>query len=545
MSDEFDFETVKNLREQIAIQERLLALRRENGINYYVPHAKQHIFHKHAHITGRHCRTGNRGGKTRCGCAEDVAFCLGYRPWYQNRLEIRNGKNEIVEVHPGGENHPLVTHGIPQRPIKLLLIIVNWNKADELFTHYDPNNWDAQGLLFKLIPKQSLVAVHKGKSGHIERILIRRPEKYGGGVSSITITTVEAFKKNRMNAESSDWDAIHIDEPVPREMFVGHKRGLVDRGGKFWINCTPLDQMWINDEFIPSVRGASNRDFATGSVFSSVVKGFEITRFVITWDIYDNPHNTPASIAEFESTLNKEEKECRLYGKPMSSTGLVYPQFVYDEHVYTEVPNGWESLNRPPKNYTIRWWWDYHVRLPQAILFFATAPDGRVFVFDEIFDANRLDEAAEMVVKRMDGYNVVQTEIDPLAFIPNPVDETTIADHLAPYDIWVDPASKDKRLGLLKTQERLQERGADGKPTIMFAGNLIQTLYEINRYCYKEGKQEAVDKDDHMMENLRRGILSELRFIEPAEQIRETFRKKESERFDFDYKPKTTSIDLY
>ena len=58
------------------------------GINFYRPHAKQDKFHASGDKTGRYVRTGNRGGKTKCGAAEDVAWLLGGRVWYKNSFEM-------------------------------------------------------------------------------------------------------------------------------------------------------------------------------------------------------------------------------------------------------------------------------------------------------------------------------------------------------------------------------------------------------------------------------------------------------------------------
>ena len=53
------------------------SLRQAYGINFYRPHAKQDKFHRAGDKVGRYVRTGNRGGKTKCGAAEDVAWLLG------------------------------------------------------------------------------------------------------------------------------------------------------------------------------------------------------------------------------------------------------------------------------------------------------------------------------------------------------------------------------------------------------------------------------------------------------------------------------------
>ena len=143
---------------------------------------------------------------------------------------------------------------------------------------------------------------------------------------------------------------------------------------------------------------------------------------MITWSIYDNPYNSKEAISEFEAGLTREERECRLFGLPLNMAGLIYKEFVYDLHVLCDLPRGWEEYCRPPRSYTIRVWWDYHIRLPQAVLFFATDPQGRVYVYDELYDDNLLEPVAKAIVEKLKGYFVAEMEIDPLAVIPTPGD---------------------------------------------------------------------------------------------------------------------------
>lgn len=511
-----DYDPVElvQLRKQAESLRALKRLQEENGINFYRPHAKQHRFHSAAHVTGRYCRTGNRGGKTKCGAAEDIAFCLGYRPWYQYEFEIRNGNGEVVEVHPGGENHELVTKGIPQRPIKLLMIATDWDKAKEIFTNNE-GSYENFGEYFQLLPKGSWT-VHKGKSGHVERIDIIRPERFGGGISSITIDTVASYKLNRMSAESSKWDAIHLDEPCPEGLFQAHARGLVDRRGKFWINCTPLTEMWINDEFCPNVRKLV--DMAPEGYEFTKGKNNNVTRFMITWSIYDNPHNSKASIEDFEALFNRDSSnlECRLHGTPRHMAGLVYKEFVYDMHVLCDVPKGWEAFDKPPKDYTIRVWWDVHISKHQAILYFATAPNGTIYVYDEQFYTKYIGENALLLIEKTKDYFVAGMEIDQTAFVNDPVDDTNISDVLMEYGLFFQPATKDRTVGTLKVAEKLKERGYNKLPTIFFSPNLRQTLFEFSHYVFNLDTGKPVDKDDHMMENLYRAVLSGLDYVTPV-----------------------------
>ncbi len=519
----------RELQQQKDALLRMKALREAYGIDFYRPHAKQDKFHSAADKTGRYCRTGNRGGKTKCGAAEDVAFCLGYRPWYKAKFDVKDGKGNVVRVHDPEKNledRDLITKGIPQRPIKLLLIVTDWDKSKEIFTNNEGSyeNW---GEYFQLIPKAAIGKINKSRGGHIDRIDIKRPEEYGGGVSSIYIDTVESYKHAKMSAESSDWDIIHLDEPCPKSMFVAHARGLVDREGKFWINCTPITEMWINDEFSPGDR--RNVDKAEDGL--TFFKG-TVSRFIITWSIYDNPYNSAKAIADFESFLTREERECRLHGLPLAMAGLVYKEFVWDMHVLADVPKGWTEYNRPPKNYTIRVWWDVHISKHQAVLFFATAPDGTVYVYDEQFYTKYIDDNAKLLLEKIDGYFVASYEIDPNALVDNPVDDTNICDTLATYGLFFNPATKDKTRGIIKTAEKLRERGHNSLPTIFFSPNLAETLFEFTHYVYDLETGKPVDKDDHMMENLYRAILSGLEYITPPEDEEYVARRNTVVRHD-------------
>lgn len=499
---------------------RAKILRQSYGINFYVPHAKQDRFHQAADKTGRYCRTGNRGGKTKCGAAEDVAFCLGERPWYRNSFEVVDGQKNLVRTHIGSETHELVTKGIPQRPIKLLLLVVDWDKSKEIFTNREGSyeNW---GELFQLIPRDALGKIHLSRGGHIDQINVKRKPEHGGGESTIVLDTIESYKHSKLSAESGDWDVIHLDEPCPQKMFTAHKRGLVDRNGKFWINCTPIDEMWINDEFVPP--GQHVVDKAPNGLAFNKLGERGGSRFMITWTIYDNPYNTSEAIAEFESSLNREERACRLDGLPLHLAGQIYKEFIYDLHVLCDIPEGWKDYHIPPWDYTVRVWWDYHTRLPQAVLFFATDPKGRVFVYDELFTDNLIDPVARAILAKTRPYFVADREIDPFAIIPHPVSRESIVDELMKYDLYFDPATKDLSTGINRVRERLAERDPQGLPTIFFSPRLAQTLFEFTHYVYDTAKNEPKDQDNHMMENLYRGVLNGLEYVErPVENVKKT-----------------------
>lgn len=509
---------------------RAKQLREAYGINFYRPHSKQHRFHEMGTATGRYCRFGNRTGKTVCGAAEDVAWLLGGRTWYKSSFDILatrpkgalKAEERVMSVefetyvhsrHEGSEKHSLVTKGIPQRPVKGLLVVADWDKAKEIFTNRS-GSYENLGELFQLIPHDALGKVHLSRGGHIDMIEVKRPAEFGGGSSLLYIDTVESFKHAWRSAESSDFDFVHYDEPPPHSMFIANKRGLTDRNGKFWINATPVEELWVNDEFCPP-KGTNVRVVEEGLRFNKTERGGD--RFIITASIFDNPFISTEGRNEFEASLNREERECRLMGLPMNLAGLIYKEFIYDLHVLADVPKGWTDYHNPPKDYTIRVAWDVHDAIPQAILLIATAPTGEAFVYDELFFEKHIGPNAELLKEKLAGRNVVDYLIDPKAVIESPVTGESILDELMNYNMWFEKGSKDMTLGIAKTRERLLERRPGSEmPTIWFAPTVTTLLHEISRYAYNPRTQKPVDKDDHMLENLRRLVLNGLQYIEPT-----------------------------
>lgn len=488
-----------------------------NGILFYRPHAKQHRFHI-CQATGRYLRTGNRFGKSECGIAEDIAQCRGGREWYRYAFDIKDGAGNVVESHPGGFNHPYVTQGIPRRPVKLLLLVVDWEMAHKVFTNQEgsPETW---GKLFKFLPKGSF-HTKLSRGGHVHEVFIKRPKEFGGGTSSITIDTIESWKHNKLAGESADWDYIHIDEPCPEEMFNSYGRGLADRNGRYAFTCTPLDQMWINDLFCPP--GMRLVEHTPDGGIEYKVSGTASRRFIITGSSYDNPHRNDAGLQELASRLTSAERATRIDGLPKAFAGVIYREFIYDLHVLCDVPRDWKAFDDPPLNYTIRVAWDVHDAKPQAILIVATSPEGIAFVCKEFFFDRLIQANVEALKSFLENRNVVDLIIDPKAVNPDPRDESTILDDLWAAGLPFDKASKDLTLGISRVREKLNERRVTNTnlPTICFAPDefLAETLWEFTHYIYDPKTNKPKDEHDHQMENLYRLVLNGLDYVEPAKE---------------------------
>ena len=438
---------------ELSLEKKRLSLAKEFGLMFYAPWKKQDAFHR---STARHrmLRAGNRSGKSTCGSAEDCAWLLGYRPW-------------LAVDDPGR------TSGIPQRANKGLVITTDWDKVKEIWT-------GEQGKIWKYLPRGSVKSALRNHSGAVETIIL-----HNGSI--LRFDTVESFKKNPQGSESSDWDFVHVDEPCPELMYKAAARGLIDRGGFDWFTLTPLHEFWINDMFFP--REGSKRPDTVWSVAAST---------------YENPYLNKVDIAEFESMLTDDEKQCRIHGIPLELSGLVYKQFSYDKHVLKAVPKGWKDYSTPPKNYIIYFQIDPHPQTPHAVLFMAVAPTGQKFIFAELWVSERsIALLSSQILHVLRTYTVGRGEADPIAWIEHPTSERCMADDFMQNGVTVTKSSKDKTYGILHMQEELGRID-----NIYFSPNLNRTLFEINRYCYdKENK--PIDKDDHMMECMYRMFIDE------------------------------------
>lgn len=486
MSLHVDEVTLALAKRELALERRRKELARDQAIVFFRPHDKQELFFANAQYKYRYARTGNRFGKSEMGACEDVAFALGYRPWYP-------------------EGHVLRTLGIPSHPTKGLIVTTDWDKSKEVFTELEGEN---VGKLFKYIPKSALGQPTRNHSGAIDRIPVKHVT---GGWSIIHLDTVKSFKQNPLGQESSVWDWVHIDEPIPEDMWKAIARGLVDRQGSAWFTCTPLTEPWIDSSFIPDLESLSANT-------ANVIANSSSSRWMMTGSMDDNPHNTPDSIALFMSWLTDEEKECRRHGIPTAYSGLVYKEFSWNDHVLREPPVGWKSWSMPPPDHTLRFAIDYHPRKPHAVLFVATSPKDRHYVYAEVWYSCLMEELVKEIKQTLHPReSTVPGLIDPLADTPNRVTDITPLEEVLRLGLPVMPATKDPHNGILRAKALLKARDRQGRPMILFNPACRQTLFEISRgYIWDGDTNKPLKKNDDMMENLYRLALQGLEYIEPT-----------------------------
>lgn len=484
-TDEVQMDELLRKRRELELLRRKKEMKEKNGLAFYRPHPKQDKFHRAGCFRRRYCRWGNRTGKSTCGTAEILAWAIGERIWYE-------------------EDDPARQEGLPNHPVKCVILVADWDKAEEIFTSQEEG--ERRGKLFKLCPQNAIVDVQKGPAGSICKLVVKHRK---GGHSSIYIDTVKSYLMNPMGHESGDWDAVYVDEPCPQAMWIAYARGLVDRRGSAWFMCTPITEMWINDYFIPRAQ--------TRSDFESPLMNDKKSTWVITGSTFDNPYMSRESIEDFIRDLPERDRATRIEGRPQALAGVIHRDFERDVHVYYDVPHGWKAIDKPPSDWTIRFAIDPHPQKPHAVLFIATGPHEVSYVYDEIFVHCLISELCELIHCKEGWDRAEDVLCDPIAFIEDPRDGSTMASDMMLYDIIPDLGSKDLSRGILLVDEKLRQRDNNGQPTLLFNHTLGETLFEFDRYVWDAKKPKPLETaPDHMMENLRRLITNGLDYVKPT-----------------------------
>ena len=415
---------------------------------------------------------GNRFGKTFLGVHLVIATCIGFYPWFMNQSPdfiLANGG----KLDSGTKNHPFNWILNPERkqPRKIRWIGQDWE------SHIKQVILPA---LEEFWPKKRPVRKIRNQQGIQTKWI---DEKSG--------STIDIMSNNQEVKVFEGWDGdlIVYDEPPKRDVRIANARGLVDREGRELFCMTLLNERWVYKDIIKAKLRNGQKDYSifnvTGETTDNV--GFGITQ---------------RGVEKFAAKLTKEEYEARIKGVPAFMSTLVYPQYDPDIHLVKrfKVPLDW------PICVAI----DIHLREPQAILFIATAPDGRKYLVNEVFQNGDGTWIGEQVARCVmdNGYRVDHVIVDPFAKSDYNNGDTVfdkIQAVIRHYDMYLETGSKDKVSGILAVRQHLLSE--NNMPSLFIFDDLQHTIGEFEGYCYDKNTRKPVDADDHMMENLYRLLL--------------------------------------
>lgn len=436
---------------------------RKRKLWYWTPSPKQQLFFENSGKKRRAGFCGNRFGKSTLGVVEDVCWLIGYRPFFP-------------------EGHPLRTLGIPKHGIKGLVVAEDWDKVKEIFTNDD--SIERQGKFWEFLPSDFVKKSHRNEKGIIDQITVVSEVDGTKRESIIYFDTVKSFKNAPASFESSDWDFVHLDEPVMKELWVAVSRGLIDRGGFSWWLFTPLKEVWMYNETIDNTKEQPQFYW-----------WFEAT-------MDDNPTLSDEDKNLYLSQLPDDERAARRAGKPLAYGRLVFHQYDPLSHDVDCVAS-WPFPDRPPeKDYMVAYALDTHPHTHHAGLFASVNKFGDVDFYDEVWFKGTIDKLAELVKSKLQGVRCHYGLCEPAAWNEDQGSGKSYADMFFEAGLDLIPASKRKEDAILQTQLLLGQR----KRTVRIHRRCKRLRWEMfNHYFDKDNHPE--DKNDHMIECLRRLVI--------------------------------------
>jgi PBSX family phage terminase large subunit len=228
--------------------------------------------------------------------------------------------------------------------------------------------------------------------------------------------------------------------------------------------------------------------------------------------LWDGTTWTPfgtAYIARLDA-LTGVRKERLRYGRWAAAEGLVYDGFDRAIHLIDrfEIPASWRRIRSI----------DFGYSNPFVCAFWAIDPDGRMYLYREIYRSQRIVSDHAIQINALSAGERI---------------EASVADHdaedratLRASGITTVPAQKQISVGIQKVQERLRVAG-DGKPRIfILRDSLVErddllveakkpyaTEQEIGSYVWPKGidgkavKEVPVDLDNHGMDAMRYAVM--------------------------------------
>ena len=272
-------------------------------------------------LSGLFFFAGNKTGKTTGACIIAAEFAIGKPLW-------RNG-GRVLDQRRWDAFHR-------KPPLRICHFTEDFASHEETIIP----------TYLSWLPAREVKSVDKSPSGNFVRIV------FVNG----TVIFLRTYDQGYDKAEGKDYDVIIDDEPPPRDVFTAQLRGLVATNGRMFIAATLLKEAWLYDE----CQQPHNRIFAA--------------------EIYENQWLSKQAIANFASSLTEDERQIRIYGKPTSLTGAIYPEFSDKfPHVIDQAPRLWNENETP---WPIVMGCDPHERKPLYCAWAFLTPTAGLIWFD-------------------------------------------------------------------------------------------------------------------------------------------------------------------
>jgi len=319
------------------------------------------------------------------------------------------------------------------------------------------------------------------------------------------------YDQNVKEFESATLGLIWCDEPPPKNIYKANISRL-RKGGVMFITATPLTgSAWMYDEILSNPNNESEYKFFVEAEVEDACKIHGVRGFLDHIDI-----------VRMVKQYDDDDKQARVFGKFQHLVGLVYKMWNRQVHVV-------EPFDPDTKDYAVIELLDTHPRNPDAVMWVAIDRNNNYFVVDELYESDLKTEVLSQKIKDKAGSKRVEWRyIEPAAFIEDQHTGRSLYSDLYSNGLVYEQASKKRTEAIKLTKSALNYTAVGGKviipPKLFVCRNCVRTIWEIEHWQWKEhrGKsaenkspsEKPVDKDDHMIENLGRALLSGNTFIE-------------------------------
>lgn len=434
------------------------ALRRTSvrpTIHGYKPQPHQQNFHG-SESRGRLFIGGNRSGKTVGGAAEAVMWLTGKHIYWQKFRTPVRGRAVGVDFDNGVDKIML-----PE--------IARWMPPSELIE----GSWE---------------------------------KSYSRGNRTLTLengSTLEfmSYDQDVDKFAGTSRHFVWFDEEPPEEIFNECLARLIDTGGNWWLTMTPLiDMSWTLDRlYTPAVTGTDPN-----------IEAFEVSTS-------ENSYVNENEISILTMGMTDEQREARLHGKYMTYSGTIYGP-VLNPAVYLDPildSDMWPIYYEKWGHFGML---DHGFRNPTAFLLAAFDEEGRIVVYDEYYETNRIvKENALAIRSRIRGHKL-DDKLDYIVADPSirntdPINRSSIQQEYAEHGLYFSLANNDVVAGINRVTSRFKNK------QLFITKNCVNLIHELNRYRWDKFatskaankhnvKETPLKKDDHACDALRYGVVS-------------------------------------
>lgn len=348
----------------------------------------------------------------------------------------------------------------------------------------------------------------RGRFGALKYTVSKQGKRYPSFFETDTgwSFTVMTYEQEVKEFESANLGWFWEDEPPPPGIHQANIARLRN-GGVGLVTETPLDgSAFLYQEYIDlpdEVREKKRYAVVTATLEDACIE-HGINGF---W-----PHE---QVERTIMSYDPDEREARAYGVFKHLQGVVFKKFNPAIHVIKPFP-----VNR--ENFVVVEALDSHTRNEDAVLWVAIDQKGRHFVVDELWGHFETGELAQRIKHIANNYRVVKRVIDPSAFIVDQHTGKSLQGDLAAQGVIYEPASKQRSYAIQLIKDYLDYEEKQGlwikPPKLFFFDTCPVAINQTAHWQWdnwrnktamtKKLKEKPVDKDDHMIEDLGRVLLS-------------------------------------